>query len=68
MVNSATWTAADTDPQALFEGYQRRMAELRAQNRVYDCHLTMPLTSSEGGCVLERKLRGMNTARPQHRA
>ena len=59
---------ADTDPQALFEGYQRRMAELRAQNPgLTIVHLTMPLTSSEGRLAYwKRKLRGDDTQRDRN--
>ena len=59
---------ADTDPQALFEAYQRRMAKLRVENPgLTIVHLTMPLTTNEGSLAYWKlKLRGRDTQRDRN--
>jgi hypothetical protein len=56
---------ADTDPQALFDAYQRRMAALAARHPGLTLvHFTMPLTTSESGFrLLVKKVLGRPTAR-----
>ena len=56
---------ADTDPQALFDRYERTAAELRARHAGLTLvHVTLPLTTSESGLrYLAKKLLGRSTTR-----